>query len=202
MVHSLDMPKPNARHMDGEKVERVMAAQLEAPSKRNAELRRLLSFANATVEPEEYDHRVGEAVREFMELHGPTAARKEFGRLMDRYLVAGAKKEAARNIKVMQSLLDILPVLDNGTSSPTVHYLRVSVAVERDGGGRVHVRLGTPSDLLKLLEGAEAKRFARCQVCHRYFYATRLVASKPPAGCPEHGSAARQSRYRQRKAKN
>jgi hypothetical protein len=167
----------------------------------------LIDVANWIVEwPDEDEQRVVEAVRDYLERKGPTATRERWGQVaLDTAIVADAQAQAAHNAAVVRAALDNIPRLSDGTGSATLGYLRVSVAIERNAAGKVHVRLGSPLvgvDQLRLLESSEAKRFARCHVCNRYFYATRLVAGKPPAGCAEHGSAARQARYRRSKAKD
>jgi len=211
-----DVTAKGARKRDKrDEQENVTHAVGKTPLKRHVELRPVFDWANLeeTDFPayDEPDRALGEtAVRLLEDNPDPGPMIKTFGGWANyqRALAAYHASLIPVAVKTLRRVLDAAIALNPPAPhklTPAIGYIRVAIALERDASGRLVVRrdeLLTP--FLKRLEGAETQRIARCCICSRYFYATRLVRPKEsdapvaPDGCPDHAQAARARRYRQK----
>jgi hypothetical protein len=185
----------------------------ETPAKRHAELEPVFALANLGEKDfptyDETDRALGETAMRLMEDNpDPGPMHEKFGGWPNyqRALAAYHAALAPAAVKTLRRVLDAAIALNPPAThkrTPTIGYIRVAIAVERGASGQLTIHRGemlTP--YLNMLEGAVTQRIARCRICSRYFYATRLVRPKgsttavAPDGCPLHAQAARAKRYR------
>lgn len=112
---------------------------------------------------------------------------------------------AERERLTLRRILDTIIGSTPGSSVPTVGHARLAISLECNREGQVIFRR-TPEGPVALftttLQGLDARRFGRCQVCARYFYAPRLLPDgTPPAACPPPARCARILRTRRHRAK-
>lgn len=163
----------------------------------------LFDLAN-TIEFAEYDEpdrRLGELIMRHTEEHGPDHERFGGWPVVKRALEAWGAAYAKTNIEMLRRVLDAAIALNPPAAhkrTPTIGYIRVAIALERNAAGRLTVHrdeMLTP--FLRLLDRIETQRIGRCQVCEQFFYATRLLPSgSAPGACPLHTRALRARRYR------
>lgn len=180
----------------------------ERLAKRN-ELLAALAWANAAPADaiNDADRRLGELVEEYMTEHGPGPAIEHFGGwpVVQRALEAVKLAWAERERLTLRRILDTIMGSTPGSSVPTVGHARLAISLECDREGQIIFRRapeGPVALFTTTLQGLDAQRFGRCQVCARYYYAPRLLPDgKPPAACPPPAKCARILRTRRHRAK-
>lgn len=190
----------------GQKGETLSAA--ERLAKRSEPLA-ALAWANAAPADaiNDADRRLGELVDEYMSEHGPGPTIERFGgwpvvqRALEAVKLAWAERERLTLRRILDTIIGSTP----GSSVPTVGHARLAISLECNREGQVIFRR-TPEGPVALftttLQGLDARRFGRCQVCARYFYAPRLLPDgTPPAACPPPARCARILRTRRHRAK-
>ncbi len=180
----------------------VTPSAADSPARRNAKLQAVFAFANVTEFPnfDQTDRDLGELVRHHMEEHGPDHEKFGGWTVVKRALEASRAANAKADVVMLRRVLDAAMKLNTpgATATPTIAYIRVSIALDHDKAGRIVVRRGggLMPDLASL-EGAEICRIGRCEICGSYFYARRLLPSgNAPGACPLHTKALRARRYR------